>query len=464
MGYTSVLDWFAISSGDGMHTRIDPTDSRWAYSTSEWGGIFRTDQTLGYRVAIRPTRPGGGEPYRSIWGTPLLISPHNSSTLYTGGEMLLKSVDRGDHWTEISPDLSTNDREKLAAPTEKGEQFKRYWFSVSTIAESPVTSGLIWVGTSDGKVHITKNGGGAWTDLTEAIAGAGGPKDAFVSTVLASSHAAGRAYVSKSGNKTDDFHPYLYTTDDFGATWRSIAGDLPNEPIHIVSEDNRNPDLLFVGCGGGLFMSITRGKKWVKITNIPNTPVLDLAVQPREHDLIVGALGRNVFVANISAIEELTDSVLAKDVHLFTIKPAVERVTWAFGANDYLFGQRYLVTPNPEVGMDIRYYLKTARSEQVNVAVTDFRGTEVARLKGTATTGINTIVWNMRVPAAGGGRGAGAGGGRGGYSPDQWFPLGNYTVTLEVGGQKLTQPARIARRQGWSLGPFPVTITDQAPK
>ena len=126
--------------------------------------------------------------------------------------------------------------------------------------------------------------------------------------------------------------------------------------------------------------------------------------------------------------------------------------------------ERYQVTPNPELGMEIRYYLKNARSEQVSVAVTDFRGTEVARLKGTATTGINTIVWNMRVPAAGGGRGAGAGGGRGGYSPDQWFPLGNYTVTLEVGGQKLTQPARIARRQGWSLGPFPVTITDPAPK
>jgi hypothetical protein len=160
----------------------------------------------------------------------------------------------------------------------------------------------------------------------------------------------------------------------------------------------------------------------------------------------------------------LNDSVLAKDVHLFTIKPTVERVTWAFAANDYLFGQRYQLTPNPELGMEIRYYLKNARSDQASVAITDFRGTEVARLKGTTTAGINTIVWNMRVPAAGGGRGAGAGGGCGGYSPDQRFPLGNYTVNLKVGGQKLTQPASITRRQGWSLGPFPVTIPDQAPK
>jgi len=462
MGYTSLLDWFAISSGDGMHTRVDPADSRWAYSTSEWGGIFRTDQTLGYRVSIRPTRPNGGEPYRSIWGTPLLISPHNSSTLYTGGEMLLRSVDRGDHWTEISPDLSTNDRAKLAPPTEKGEQFKRYWFSVSTISESPAAAGVLWVGMSDGKIHVSRNGGGTWTDLTQTVADAGGPKDAFVSAVAASNHAAGRAYVSKSGNKTDDFHPYLFMTDDFGATWKSIAGNLPNEPIHVVWEDNRNPDLLFVGTGGGAFISITRGRKWVKVTNIPNTPVLDLAVHPRERDLIVAALGRNVFVANIAPLEELTDAVLAKDAHLFSIKPTVERVTWSFGANDYLFGQRYFVTPNPDTGMAISYYLKGGRSDQPGIAITDFRGNEVARLKGTATPGINTVYWNMRAGSPQGGRGGG--GGRGGYSADQWMPLGNYVVTLEVGGQKLSQPAQITRRQGWSLGPLPATITGQAPK
>jgi hypothetical protein len=213
-----------------------------------------------------------------------------------------------------------------------------------------------------------------------------------------------------------------------------------------------------VGSGGGLFISIDRGKRWVKVTSIPNTPVLDLAVQPREHDLIVAALGRNVFVANISALEELNGSVLAKDVHLFTIKPAVERVTWSFGANDYLFGQRYQLTPNPELGMEIRYYLKNARPDQASITIADFRGTEVARLKATTSAGINMVVWNMRAPAAGG---RGAGSGRGGYSPDQWFPIGNYMVTLEIGGQKLTQTARIVRRQGWSLGPLPVTIADQ---
>jgi hypothetical protein len=263
MGYTSLLDWFAISSGDGMRTQVDPGDSRWAYTTSEWGGVFRTDQQLGNRVTIRPVRPGGGPPYRSIWGTPLLISPHNGSTLYTGGEVLLKSVDRGDHWTEISPDLSTKDAAKLAPATERGMQQPRYWFAISTISESPVTPGLIWVGTSDGKVHVTRNGGGAWTDLTDAVATAGGPKGTYVSTLMASHHVPGRAYLSKSGNKEDDFKPYLYVTDDFGATWSPISRTLPEEPIHIVWEDRRNPDLLFVGTGGGLFASLTRGQRWI---------------------------------------------------------------------------------------------------------------------------------------------------------------------------------------------------------
>ena len=162
MGFTSLLDWFAISSGDGMHTRVDPADGRWVYTTSEWGRrvSHRPEARIPRQHPAR-TRPGGGPPYRFIWGTPLHLSPHNGSILYTGGEVLLKSVDRGDHWTEISPDLSTNDpRESSPHSGEHGVQLPRYWMAISTIAESPVTPGVIWVGTSDGKVHLTKNGGG----------------------------------------------------------------------------------------------------------------------------------------------------------------------------------------------------------------------------------------------------------------------------------------------------------------
>ena len=459
-GNISILDWVAISSGDGMFTRVDPKDSRWAYTTSEWGGIFRTDQKLGYRVSVRPSRPGGDAPYRFIWGTPLHMSPHNGSTIYTGGEVLLKSVDRGEHWTEISPDLSTNDPSKLLPSTEPGVQAPLYWFAISTISESPVSPGVIWTGTSDGTVHITQNGGGAWTDRTQAIAAVGGTKEAYVSRVFASNHAARRAYVAKSGNKMDDFRPFLYSTDDFGATWTSISGNLPDEPIHVVWEDNKNPDLLFVGSGGGLFVSINRGKKWLKMNNnIPNVPVLDLCVHPREHDLVVGTWGRSVFITNIGPLQELNNTVLVKDTHLFEIKPTVQRIIWAFGANDRLFSQRYIVTPNEPNGMVIQYYLKNARNDSASIVITDFRGTEVARLKGETAAGINTVVWNMRVEGAAGGRRAG---GRGVYTPDQWVPIGAYLVTLKVGGQKLTQPAQITKTQGWSVGTsFPSVIRHQ---
>lgn len=459
-GYTSLLDWVAISSGDGMHIQVDPTDSRWAYATNEWGSIFRIDQKLGYRVNIRPMPPAGGPPYRANWGTPVAMSPHDSRVIYTGGQELFRSADRGDHWTEISPDLTTNRCGPLAPAGVAGVQQPRFWCAISTISESPVAPGVIWVGTSDGKVQVTRDGGKTWTDATEAMAKAGGPAGTYVSTVFASNYAAGRAYVSKDGNKEDDFHPYLYRTDDFGATWKSIAANLPSGPIHVVWEDDRNPDLLFVGSAAGLFASLDRGGSWLRMNNnMPNVPVTDLAVQPRAHDLIVAGFGRGVFLTNIGALEELNDAVLAKDAYLFPIPPTPERVTWAFGANDWLFAQGDLVTPNPPNGMAIQYYLRRAQSGAPKITITDAGGKVMAQLDGATAAGIHTVVWNMLAPQPPGARRF-----RGvrrafGYSPNLWAPLGDYLVTLEVGGEKLAQHAQISKTQSWSVGPdFPQTI------
>ncbi len=297
--------------------------------------------------------------------------------------MLLRSPDRGDHWTEISPDLSTNDKSRILPESEGGVPGGIPWFAITTISESPVTRGVIWAGTSDGKVQVTRNDGGAWTDVTAKIAAAGGRVDAYVSRVRASSHSAGRAYVSKSGYRFDDFKPYLYRTDDFGATWTSITATLPNEPINVVFEDAKNPDLLFVGNDTGVFVSIDRGARWVKMNNnMPNVPVHDLAVHPREQDLILGTYGRDFWITNVGALQELTDSVLASDAHLFSVKPTVQRITWSFGANDYLFGQRHLQTPNEPNGMLIRYYLKNAAPGGAAIAIANAAGEEVARLAG----------------------------------------------------------------------------------
>jgi len=279
--------------------------------------------------------------------------------------------------------------------------------------------------------------------------------------VRASSHVAGRAYVSKSGYKFDDFTPYLFSTEDFGATWTSIAANLPNEPINVVFEDATNPNLLFVGNDTGVFVSIDRGARWVKMNNnMPNIPVHDLVVHPRENDLILGTYGRDFWITNIGPLQELTEAILAKDVHLFSIKPTTQRITWSFGANDYLFGQRHLQTPNEPNGMVIRYYLKTAGSGGASIAIAGAAGQEVARLQGNANAGINTVVWNTRPTGRGGAGGGARGGGatRGGAGLDTLVPLGDYLVSVTVGGQTLTQKATIAKTQGWSIGQSPTII------
>jgi hypothetical protein len=508
LGRVTVWDWFALGDGDGMFTQVDPKDSRWLYTTRHYGGHTRVDQKGGFETNIAPQR-AQGDPYRFLWATPLQISPHDSNVIYTGAQVLLRSTDRGDRWTEISPDLSTNPRDRILPSSEGGVPGGIPWFAISSIAESPITRGVIWAGTSDGKVHLTRDTGASWTDMTAKLTAIGAREDGYVTRVRASAHAASRAYVAKSGYKFDDFRPFLYKTEDFGATWTSLAGNLPNEPINVVYEDLRNPDLLFVGNDTGVFVSIDRGRRWVKMNNnMPNVPVHDLLVHPRENDLILGSYGRDLWVTNVGALQELTTPVLASDAHLFTIKPGVQRVTWVFGANDYLFGQRHLSTPNEPDGMVIRYYLKDRAAAAPSVVITNAAGQEVARFAGGASPGINTVLWSMRVGGGGGGRGAGGGGGargagaggaggggagagaaggavaggagagRGGAATaaagqaqagpgraggagagrggapviDRLLPLGDYTVTLEVAGKTLTQKARIAKTQGWTIG------------
>jgi photosystem II stability/assembly factor-like uncharacterized protein len=488
-GRVTINDWVALGNGDGIVAAVDPKDSRWVYTTREYGGHARLDQKLGYTTNIVPQRLQG-DPYRFIWETPLVISRYDSRVLYTGGQVLLRSTDRGDHWTEISPDLSTNDTAKIMRESEGSVPGGIPWFAISSISESPLARGIIWAGTSDGKVHVTRSDGATWADVTTGISAAGGREDAYVSRVRASAHVVGRAYVSKSGYKFDDFRPYLYRTEDFGATWTSIASSLPNAPINVIYEDLKNPDLLFVGNDTGVFVSLNRGANWVKMNNnMPNISVHDLLVHPRENDLILGSYGRDLWITNIGPLQEMNDAVLAEDVHLFSIKPMIQRVTWSFGANDYLFGQRHVQTPNEQNAMAIRYYLKNPATGGVSVVIADAAGQEVARLPGRTAAGINTVLWTMRAPggrgtggaggargaagtggAGGGGRGGGAGpgtaapvgGGRGNAAGasvlDQLAPLGDYTVTLEVGGKTFTEKARITATQGWSMVPVPQII------
>ncbi len=461
---TTPYDWVALGDGDGEYTQADTKDTRWVYSTREYGGHTRVDMKSGYEINIIPQPPAGDPEYRWLWTPPIVISPNDSKTIYAGAQRLLKSTDRGDHWTPISPDLSTNPADKIMRESETGLPGGIPWFSISTISESPLTPGLIWAGTSDGKVHMTRDGGTNWNDFTDKLTKLGARVDGYVTRVQASAHVAGRAYVSKSGYKFDDFKAYLYRTDDYGATWKSISAGLPEKPINVIFEDQKNPDLLFVGDDTGVFVTLDRGDHWVKMNNnMPNIPVFDIQVQPRDRDLILGSYGRDFWITNISALEQLSPTVLGEDVHLFDTDPAVQRVTWCFGANDYFFGQRTATTPNKPSAMEIHYYLRDTPADAV-VTIADADGKQMARLESKGQPGINTVAWDMNKPVTGNGRRRGGGCTANGPGPgpapvvDLLAPLGEYSITLDVAGKHFTQKARIKATQGWSMGLSPQTI------
>jgi len=389
-GSIGIEDWVIVGMWDGMYTSVNPQNNRWLYFTTQFGKHHRVDQLKGERWEITPKASKDKPFYRYTWTTPIVLSPHNPDIIYTGGQMLLRSLDRGDNWEEISPDLTTNDPVKIAG------QGHIMFCTITTISESPKKAGVIWIGTDDGRVHLTRDHGAHWEDMTHKIEKAGGPKNTWVSRVSASHHNTGTAYVTKSGYREDVFVPFIYRTRDFGLTWKDIAGNLPPAPISVIFEDRVNPDLLFVGTDKGVYFTLNGGKTWIPLkNNMPPVPVRDLIVHPREKDLVVGSYGRGVWVTNISALQELTQEILDKDFILFNIvdKPVSYTSQRARWGNFQMTGDAHLRTPNERPGLKVYYYIKEKRSRPLTLIIEDMDGNEKARLKTATTSGIHKIVW-----------------------------------------------------------------------
>jgi len=447
-GEIGPADWVTVGGGDGMFNCVDPTDSRWLYNNREFGTMWRFDQKTGVQKAITPARPAGEPRLRFNWTAPIALSPHNPAIVYTGAQVVFRSLDRGDRWQEISPDLTTNEDAK-----QHGEGNITYC-TLTTLAESPVAPGVIWAGSDDGKVQVTKDGGATWLDRTAKLAAAGGPANFWTSRVFPSPHAAGTAFVTKTGWRLDDYRASIHKTTDFGETWTSIAGDLPNgKPINIVVQDRENADLLFVGTEWGVYVTLDGGKSWLPFrAGMPSVKVTDLVIHPRENDLVVATYGRGAYVVDITPLQELTAAVLDEDVHLFDIEPRTQRVTGGMG-NYQLLGDSHLFTPNEPNAVVISYHLKAKADGAVTITVADPYGTVLAGLTGKGEAGLNTVTWGMRAQKSGAkpGRGPGFAGG-GLVGP------GEYVVTLEAAGKKLSKKAVIRYRQGWTAGPTPVVI------
>jgi len=417
-GAISIEDWITVGAGDGMYNVVDPTDSRWLWNTSQFGDHYRVDQQRGERTRIVPTRPTGEPRLRFTWTTPLAISPHDPRTIYTGAQVVLRSDDRGDTWREISPDLTTNDSAKI-----DGRGNIQYC-TITTIAESPTRAGVIWAGTDDGRVQVTRDGGATWRDVTAGLVRAGSPEERWVMRVTPSGRAEGTAWVARSGYAWDDFRPLLYRTRDFGETWEAIAGDLPAGPANVILEDDASPGLLYAGTDSGVFFSLDAGTHWTRFTGVPAVPVRDLALHPREHDLLVGTYGRGIWVADMTSLRQLTGEVLAAGAWLFEPEPKGRRIESGWG-NYRLYGDAQVVTPNESNGMVIEYWLAREQEAPARITIRDSEGATIARLDGTASAGLNHVLWPLRDQR------------RTEVEP------GRFEVVLEAGGARLTRPARV---------------------
>ena len=390
-GYLSLEDWFLVGKWDGMYCPVDQTDSRWFYATTQFGGHIRVDQKTGTRINIEPKASKGHPRYRFPWDPPLIISPHNPAILYTGGQMLLQSLDRGDTWIELSPDLTTNDSVKIAG---KGHMM---YCTITTISESPVKAGVIWVGTDDGRVHVTPDFGKIWIEVTDTLVSLGAPADCWVTRVFASNFSDSTAYVCKSGFKFDDFKPYVFKTTDMGKTWTDISEGLPEYPVNVIIEDANNPDLLFAGNDLGIYFSLDGGESWQRMEgNIPNVPVNDLVIHPRENDLIAGTYGRGMYITNINLLQQMTPDVLENDVWFFDIQPKPVRNVSdaAFWGNNKLMGDNHLFTPNEPNGLRLDYRLKKELKEEPEFLIYNETGQPMDTLTGFNRKGINKVYWH----------------------------------------------------------------------
>jgi hypothetical protein len=436
-GRITLEDWTTVGTGDGMYNQIDPTDSRWVYNSLQTGGQRRFDQETGRATSIQPIRDEGAPRLRYNWITPLVLSPHNPQIIYTGAQVLFRSLNRGDDWREISPDLTSDD--------ERCGLNSGYvpFCTITSISESPLEPGLIWIGTDDGKVHLTTDSGATWTEITAAIADAGGTADRYVSRVLASPHNPAIAFVAKSGFRNDDFRPFLYRTADYGQTWQSIGAGLPESPINVVAQDPTNADLMVIGNDLGVWVSIDGAESWHRLrANLPTVPVHDLTIQSRESDLILGTYGRAVWVGDITPLRQLSAEILAKTFHLFEVEPRAFYGLRALG-NFHLFGDRYLAAANEPDALVIQYTLATSVDGGARVTITDSAGNEIAALEGPAEVGLNRAFWDMRPDSP--------------PEDDDWrsrmrrfntppLPPGSYRITVRVGGHEATTIGTIRAR------------------
>jgi photosystem II stability/assembly factor-like uncharacterized protein len=417
-------DWRYYTGGDGFHVAIDPTDPSILYSEYQGGAINRLNLATGVRKQLRPAAREGQPEYRFNWNTPFVISHHDPSVLYLGGNVLFRLSNRGDDWQAISPDLTTLNPKKMVSAGSGAETY----CTIVTISESPRDPKVIWAGTDDGNVQLTRDGGGSWTNVAGNL-----PPEArglYVSRLEASHFDPARVFVAMDGHRSDVFKPFLFVSDDFGASFRPISATLPaGGPVQVVREDLENPDLLFCGTEFGAFASFDRGAHWTPLKQgMPTVAVDDLLIHPRDRDLIAGTHGRSILVLDdIAALEQATAAVRAVPYHLFQPRPARAFYYLPYGG---IWGDGFFTAKNPPFGAVIQYWVKEYSPDDVSIEIADAKGRTVRKLKGPASPGFNRVVWDLEPEKGERLRERGWG------TQPELVPAGEYTVTMKVKGQE----------------------------
>lgn len=412
--------WEEVGFGDGFDTAPDPEDPLIGYSMSQQGFLMRWNLHTGERKDIRPPAPDGVR-LRFNWNAGFAIDPFDHNTIYYGSQFVHKSTDRGDTWSIISPDLTTNNPEwqkqyesgGLTPDVTGAENYT----TIIAIAPSPVQQGVIWVGTDDGRVHVTRDGGKTWTSVEKNIKGV--PPNTWVPHIEPSKFDAATAFVVFDDHRRSNWTPYVYKTTNFGKSWQSLATKDLQGYVHVIEQDPVKPDLLFLGTEFGLYVSVDGGKQWIKWTHgFPTVAVRDLVVHPREHDLVIGTHGRAAYIIDdIRPLRTLTPELLQEAMHLFDIPDAIQYMVKQTGESRFP-GHSEFRGKNQPYGALITYSLnikglprpekeeKPSRQQkgkekkpQVEIKISDEAGKVVRTFKGPAKLGINRVAWDLRADA-----------------------------------------------------------------
>lgn len=465
-------DWRVILGADGHQPATEPGNPDIVYAETQQGGLHRVDMTTGEVVNVQP-QPGEGEDYeRFNWDAPILVSPHKPTRLYFGSQRLWKSENRGDSWTAISPDLTRN-QERITLPIMgKQQSWDSPWDvgamsnynTITSVSESPVQEGVIYIGTDDGIIQVTEDGGNNWRKI-EAGSLPGVPSTAFINDIKADLHDANTVYVVMDNHKYGDFSPYIYKSTNRGASWTSVKGNLPDRTLlWRVVQDHIKPSLMFCATEFGIYFTVDGGVKWTELQGgVPQISFRDLAIQKRENDLVAASFGRGFFILDdYSPLREVSESTLQQEGAIFASRKAwwyVPRSHLGFRPGRGSQGAQHYLAPNPDFGAVFTYHLKDGyktlaqerkekekkmkdqnipfpgwdelekEAQQVKpkvwIVVKDSEGNTVRRVEGKTKKGIHRVAWDLRYPSPNPVNMEGRSGGQGLMAAP-----GKYTATL----------------------------------